>query len=67
MEGVGDIIQSNNGRTKLIEKIKESRKLGGTISFSLDNICRHTFVAKGLSQICLQDTTKMLGSTDSNS
>ena len=27
----------------------------------------HTIVAKGLSQICPQDKTKMLGSTDSNS
>ena len=36
--------------------------------FSLDNICpSHTFVVKGLSQICPQDITKMLGSIDSNS
>ena len=36
--------------------------------FSLDNICpSHTFVVKGLLQICPQDITKMLGSTYSNS
>ena len=52
VQTVGDITQSNNGRTRLIEKIKESRYLGGTILFSLDNICLYTFVAKGLSQIC---------------
>ena len=45
----------------------ENRQLGGTISFSLDNICPHTIVAKGLSQNCPQDTTKLLSSTNSNS
>ena len=27
---------------------------------SLDNICPHTNIAKGLSQICPQDTTKFV-------
>ena len=39
----------------------------GTVSFSLDNIHPYIIVAKELSQICPQDTTKMLGSTDNNS
>ena len=33
---------------------------------SLDNICPHPIVAKWLSQTCPQDTTKLLGSTNSN-
>ena len=33
---------------------------------SLDNICPHTQIAKGFLQTCPQDTTKLLGSTNSN-
>ena len=32
----------------------------------LNNICPHTQIAKRLLQTCLQDTTKLLGSTNSN-
>ena len=32
----------------------------------LNNICPHTQVAKGLLQIFSQDTTNLLGSTNSN-
>ena len=33
---------------------------------SLDNICPHKQVAKRFLQTCPQDTTKLLGSTNSN-
>ena len=33
---------------------------------SLNNICSRTQIAKGLLQTCLQDTTKLSGSTNSN-
>ena len=64
---VGNNTQSDKERIRIKHKTNKNRKLGGTKLLSLDNICSHTLVAKGLSQTCLQDTTKFLDSTDNNS
>ena len=40
--------------------------LEAQLSIILRNICLHTQVAKGFLQTCPQDTTKLLGSTNSN-
>ena len=65
---IGDIVQSNNGRTRLIQKTKQKiDNLELQYRFPQTISAPHTIVAKGLSEICPQDTTNILDSTDSNS